>query len=151
MSSPSEGRQRSSRLVMAGVLAVAVAGAVVANGLISRANGKQELVRWAKEQAVPTVALARLTRGDGEQKLILPGTIQPYNKAAIYARVNGYLKSWEQDIGAHVTKGQLLASIDTPDLDQQVAQAKANLASAAADSKLASVTAGRWLELPKGK
>src|SRR5882724_7403946 len=133
MSSPSEGKPWSSRLVMAGVLAVAVVGAIVANGLISRANGKQELVRWANEQAMPTVALARLTRGDGEQKLILPGTIQPYNKAAIYARVNGYLKSWASDIGAHVKAGDVLASIDAPDLDQQLAQARATLASAKAN------------------
>jgi RND family efflux transporter MFP subunit len=143
MSSPSEGKPRSTRLVMAGVLAVAVAGAIVANGLISRADGKQELVRWANEQAVPTVALARLTRGDGEQKLILPGTIQPYNNAAIYARVNGYLKSWTRDIGAHVKAGDVLASIDAPDLDQQLAQARATLASAKANHDIAVINAGR--------
>ena len=62
--------------------------------------------------------------GDAEQSLILPGTIQPYNKAAIYARVSGYLKIWKQDIGAHVKAGQVLATIDAPDLDQQLAQAQ---------------------------
>src|SRR6202043_1025016 len=101
-------------------------------------------VQWTNAQAVPTVALAQLARGDTGQSLILPGTIQPYNKAAIYARVAGYLKSWEQDIGAEVKAGQLLASIDTPDLDQQLAQARANLTSAEANEQLAAVTAQRW-------
>ena len=87
---------------------------------------KQDLVQWTNAQAIPTVALAKLVRGDAEQRLILPGNIQPYYKAAIYARVSGYLKSWQQDIGAHVKAGQVLASIDTPDLDQQLAQAKAD-------------------------
>ena len=78
---------------------------------------------------------------------MLPGNIQAYNKASIYARVPGYLKSWEQDIGAHVKAGQLLASIDTPDLDQQLAQARANLASAEASERLAAITAQRWQSL----
>ncbi len=75
---------------------------------------------------------------------MLPGNIQPYNKAAIYARVSGYLKTWQQDIGAHVTAGQVLALIDTPDLDQQLAQAKATLASAKANYDIAAVTANRY-------
>jgi multidrug efflux pump subunit AcrA (membrane-fusion protein) len=80
-----------------------------------------------------TVALAKLVRGDAKQRLTLPGNIEPYYKAAIYARVSGYLKSWQQDIGGHVTTGQVLASIDTPDLDQQLDQAKADLATANAN------------------
>jgi RND family efflux transporter MFP subunit len=75
--------------------------------------------------------------------LILPGDIQPLNKAAIYARVNGYLKSWQQDIGAHVTAGQVLATIEAPDLDQQLAQARATLASAKANYDIAVITANR--------
>ena len=77
------------------------------------------------------------------QSLMLPGNIQPYYKAAIYARVSGYLKSWQQDIGAHVKAGQVLASIDAPDLDQQLAQAQANLASAKANYDIAAITAQR--------
>jgi RND family efflux transporter MFP subunit len=92
---------------------------------------------------VPTVALAALTQGSGAQSLILPGNVQPYYKAAIYARVNGYLKSWNKDIGASVKAGEVLASIDAPDLDQQLAQAKATLASAKANYEIAQITTDR--------
>jgi RND family efflux transporter MFP subunit len=134
-------------LLLVGIIAVVAAGAIAAYGLVSRARSKQDLVQWTNAQAVPTVALAQLARGDAGQSLILPGTIQPFNKAAIYARVAGYLKSWEQDIGAEVKAGQLLASIDTPDLDQQFEQAKANLATAEANERVANVTAQRWQSL----
>jgi RND family efflux transporter MFP subunit len=139
------------RLLLAGGVALLVASSIAAIGIVDRARSDQALVQWTDQQAVPTVALAKLVRGGATESLRLPGTIQAYNRAALYARVSGYLKSWEQDIGARVTKGQLLASIDTPDLDQQLAQAKANLASATADSGLAAVTAGRWVDLSKGK
>src|SRR4051794_41643813 len=114
-------------LVIAGLIGLLVAGGIAADGLVSRARSNQELVQWTDAQAVPTVALAALSHGNAEQSLILPGTIQPYNKAAIYARVSGYLKSWKQDMGAHVKAGQGLGTIDTPGLDQQPAQAKARL------------------------
>jgi membrane fusion protein, multidrug efflux system len=85
------------------------------------------------------------------QSLTLPGTIQAFNTAPIYARVSDYLKNWQQDIGAHVKAGQVLASIDTPDLDQQLAQAQADLATATANANLAEVTAGRWTSLVKSQ
>jgi RND family efflux transporter MFP subunit len=132
------------QLLLVGIIALVAAGAIAANGLISRARTTQNLMQWAKAQAVPTVTLAKLARGDAAQTVILPGNIQPINKAAIYARVSGYLKAWQQDIGAHVTAGQVLASIDAPDLDQQLAQAKATLASAKANYDIAAVTAGRY-------
>jgi RND family efflux transporter MFP subunit len=138
---------RPRRLILVGIIALVAAGAIAANGLISRARSTQDLVQWTSAQAVPTVALATLAHGDAEQSLILPGNIQPYYKAAIYARVSGYLKSWEQDIGAHVTAGQVLALIDTPDLDQQLEQAKADLATADANEQLAAVTAKRYSAL----
>ena len=125
------------QLLLVGIIALVAAEGIAANGLISRARNKQDLVQWTNAQAVPTVALAKLVRGDAEQRLILPGNIEPYYKAAIYARVSGYLKSWQQDIGGHVTTGQVLASIDTPDLDQQLDQAKADLATADANERLA--------------
>src|SRR3984893_17413456 len=132
------------QLLLVGIIALIAAGAIAANGLIGRARSNQDLVQWTNAQAVPTVALAKLVRGDGEQKLILPGSIQPYSKAILFARVSGYLKAWEQDIGAHVTAGQTLATIDTPDLDQQLAQAKATLASAKANQEIAAITAARY-------
>src|SRR5467141_682236 len=132
------------KLLLLGVIAVVIAGLIAASGIISRAKTNRELVQWTNQQAVPTVALAQLKKGDQYQSLRLPGTIQAYRKAAIYARVSGYLKSWQLDIGAHVEPGQVLAVIDTPDLDQQLAQAKATLASAQASAQLAAVTAQRW-------
>src|SRR3979409_2442600 len=138
---------RPRRLLLVGIIAFVAAGAVAAYGLIIRARSNQDLVRWTNDQAVPTVALAKLVRGAAEQILILPGDIQPYNKAAIYARVNGYLKSWNKDIGALVKAGDLLASIDAPDLDQQLAQARATLASAKANYDIAALTAGRYSTL----
>jgi RND family efflux transporter MFP subunit len=132
------------RLILVVLIALVAAAAIAANGLINRSRGKQDLMQWSAAQAPPTVALAKLARGDAEQRLILPGDIQPYNKAAIYARVSGYLKSWEQDIGAKVTAGQLLASIEAPDLDQQLAQARATLASAKASYDIAALTASRY-------
>jgi RND family efflux transporter MFP subunit len=135
---------RPRRLLIVGAIALVAAGAIAANGLISRTCGKQELVQWTNAQAVPTVVLAQITRSDAGQSLILPGNIQPYNKAAIYARVNGYLKSWNKDIGAQLKTGDVLATIDAPDLDQQFAQAKATLASAKANYDIAVVTANRY-------
>jgi len=132
------------RLILVVLIAMVAAAAIAANGLINRSRSKQNLTQWTAAQAAPTVALAKLARGDAEQRLILPGDIQPYNKAAIYARVSGYLKSWEQDIGAKVAAGQLLASIEAPDLDQQLAQAKATLASTKASYDIAALTASRY-------
>jgi RND family efflux transporter MFP subunit len=131
------------RLLLAGIIALVAAGAIVTTGLVSRAHNRQDLVQWTNAQAVPTVALAQLSHGDAGQSLILPGNIQPYNKAAIYARVSGYLRAWNKDIGAHVKAGEVLATIDAPDLDQQLVQARATLASAKANHDIAAITAGR--------
>ena len=149
MSTQPEKSPTQIRLLLAGIIAVVAAGAIAGGGLYSRARSNQDLVQWTNAQAVPTVALAQLARGDAHESLILPGNIQPYYKAAIYARVSGYLKSWQQDIGAHVTAGQVLASIEAPDLDQQLAQARATLASAKANYDIAAITANRYEILAK--
>ena len=143
MSQQSVKTPRLRRLLLVGIIAAVAAGSIAVNGLISRHRTNQDLVKWSNAQAIPTVALAQLVHGDAAQMLILPGDIQPLNKAAIYARVNGYLKSWQQDIGAHVTAGQVLATIEAPDLDQQLAQARATLASAKANYDIAVITANR--------
>jgi RND family efflux transporter MFP subunit len=137
------------QLLLAGVIALIAAGGIAANGLISRARNTQDLVQWTNAQAVPTVTLAKIVRGNAQQTLILPGSLQSYSKATLYARVNGYLKSWTKDIGALVKTGEVIASIDTPDLDQQLAQARATLASAKANYDVAAVTAGRNTTLVK--
>ena len=138
-------------LLLCGAAALAIAGAIAVDGVIDRANCARALVQWTDERAIPTVALAKLARDAGVRDLTLPGAIQAYNKASIYARVSGYLKSWQEDIGAHVKVGQLLATIDAPDLDQQLAQAKADLATAAANANLAATTAKRWNALIKSQ
>jgi RND family efflux transporter MFP subunit len=131
------------RLVLIGTAALAVAVTVAATGIMVRAHSERAVAQWTNRQVVPTVALAKLEHGDAQETLTLPGTIQPYYKASIYARVNGYLKSWNKDIGAHVKAGEVLASIEAPDLDQQLAQARATLASAKANNDIAAITANR--------
>src|SRR6202140_5321677 len=123
--------------------AVMLAGLVAGYGFLDRAQSKQEVVQWTDTQAIPTVALAQPLPGSAHETLTLPGNIQPFNKAAIYARVNGYVKSWDHDIGSPVKSGQALATIDAPDLDQQLSQAKATLASVRANLQIASLTANR--------
>ena len=130
-------------LITAGAGAVLLAAAVASHGFIDRAESKQEVVQWTSAHAIPTVALAQALPADTQQTLTLPGNIQPFNKAAIYARVNGYVKSWDHDIGSPVKAGQVLATIDAPDLDQQLSQAKATLASASANEQIAALTANR--------
>jgi RND family efflux transporter MFP subunit len=131
------------RLLLVGAVALTLLAGLVGKGIIERAHSKQQVAQWTDKQVIPTVALATLQRGDANRTLTLPGSIQPYYRASIYARVNGYLKSWDKDIGAHVKAGEVLASIEAPDLDQQLAQAKATLASAKANHDIAAITANR--------
>lgn len=131
------------RLKLMGGLAVGAAAIVVAAGLVSRVSADQGMKTWTHEQAIPTIGLAKVEAG-GERQLTLPGDVQAFYNAPIHARVSGYLKKWYVDIGAPVKAGQVLADIDTPDLDQQVLQARADLATAQANLKLSSTTAERW-------
>jgi RND family efflux transporter MFP subunit len=142
---PSEDIKAPSRrsLVTVAATAALLAAIVIGYGFMSRAQSKQEVVQWTSTQAIPTVALAQPIPGGTHQTLTLPGNIQPFNRAAIFARVNGYLKSWEHDIGSSVKVGQVLATIDAPDLDQQLGQVKATLASVRANYQFASLTASR--------
>jgi RND family efflux transporter MFP subunit len=151
MSSQPGNPPKRSRLLLIAIAGLGIAGAVAANGILDRANSARQVAQWTDNQVVPTVTLATLQQGVTDRPLTLPGTIQAYNKASIYARVSGYLKSWEQDIGAHVKAGQLLATIDAPDLDQQLAQAQADLATATANAEVAAVTSQRWNTLVKSK
>ncbi|MDB5603849.1 MAG: family efflux transporter, subunit [Bradyrhizobium sp.] len=130
-------------LITAAAGAALLASVLVGYGFVDRAQSKQEVVQWTNTQTIPTVALAQIIPGSSHQTLTLPGNIQPFNKAAIFARVNGYVKSWDHDIGSPVKAGQALAAIDAPDLDQQLSQAKATLASVRANLQIASLTADR--------
>ena len=130
------------RLVLTAAAFAVIAAAIVTGGLVERARGASEVAQWTRQQAVPTVALAK-AQGETRQTLTLPGSVQPFNRASLYARVNGYVKSWSKDIGAQVKAGQVLATVDAPDLDQQLARAKATLASAKANYDIAEITASR--------
>src|SRR4051812_25423166 len=117
----SSGRRKFLTTACAAVL---LGAAIVGYGLMTRAQSKQDVTTWTDQQSVPTVALAGQIPVKPIQPLTLPGNVQPLNKAAIFARVNGYVQSWDHDIGTSVKAGQVLASIDAPDLDQQLSQAK---------------------------
>jgi RND family efflux transporter MFP subunit len=144
------GKQQSlRRLRRTGIVAAIVAIAIVAIGAGSRIMNASSLAKTTDAEAIPTVSLVSPKRGTADQTLTLPGDIQAYFEAPIYARVSGYLKHWDQDIGAHVTAGQALAEIDTPDLDQQLNQAKADLAAAESGQRLAEETSKRWQVLVK--
>jgi RND family efflux transporter MFP subunit len=135
------------RLLFVGLAVLVIAGCILALGVAKRHSHARSLVQWTAKHALPPVALAKIERGAATEGLTLPGTIEPYYRAAIYAQVSGYLKSWTQDIGAHVAAGQELAEINTPELDQQLDQAKADLATTRANEQLAALTAKRWLAL----
>jgi RND family efflux transporter MFP subunit len=144
-----------TRWVAAIALLVAIGIAVA--GILARRHQESEVTKWTVEQAVPTVATVTPKQGVSDQQLVLPGDIEAWYEAPIYARVSGYLKDWYFDFGAHVQKGQLLADIDAPDLDAQLAAAKAKLMSAQAQVKVrqaelefANTTYARWRDSPKG-
>jgi len=135
------------RLRRIGIVFVVLVIAVVAYGLGSRVAESSRLRDLTEAQAVPTVALVTPTNVEDHSGLQLPGRLEAFIRAPIYARVPGYLKSWKYDIGAKVKAGDVLAEIDTPDLDQQLAQARADLNVAQANAKLAQITAQRWQSL----
>ncbi|UTV53609.1 efflux RND transporter periplasmic adaptor subunit [Burkholderia arboris] len=130
-------------LAIAGAVA---ALAVAAAGVFARMHDAHAVAAWTAQQAIPTVATVA-PQPAAADALVLPGRLDAYVDAPIYARVPGYLHAWYADIGAHVKAGQLLASIDTPDLDQQLQQARADLQSASANERLAAITAARWAEM----
>jgi RND family efflux transporter MFP subunit len=113
-------------------------------GIVSRLSARNALERQANAASLVTVITAQPRRGPGADALVLPGTVQAFYEAPIYARTNGYLKSWSTDIGTPVKKGQLLAEIETPEVDQELRQAQADLATAEANYQLAKSTNERW-------
>ena len=138
----------SRRTLVLMLLALLVlATIVVVTGIVSRQALAAELRQRADAQAVRTVVVLRPSPAGDAAALELPARIEAWSRAPIYARVSGYLKSWQADIGAPVKAGQLLAEIETPDLDQQLLQSQAELATARANADLAEATAKRWQEL----
>jgi RND family efflux transporter MFP subunit len=149
MSQPDQtpARPAPRRLRLVGGVFALLAIVVVVYGMGSRATQNSRLHDLTEAQAVPTVAIVAPTHVENQAGLDLPGRLEAYISAPIYARVPGYLKSWKYDIGAKVKAGDALAEIDTPDLDQQLTQARADLSVAQANAKLAQISAERWQSL----
>lgn len=137
------------RRLVAGAIIALIIGVGLIVGFIPRWQERHTAVADMDELAVPTVLVVAPSPGKPESGLVLPAEIRPWREASIYARADGYLKDWVADIGAHVQAGQLLAEIETPDLDQQLEQAIAQLALARANLHLAQTTDARWQALLK--
>jgi RND family efflux transporter MFP subunit len=140
---------KKSRLFM---FLLAMAAALVIVGLFTFLQRRSQYDALAKETeklAIPTVAVIHPTAEPPQEDLVLPSTLQAYTESAIYARTTGYLRKWYHDIGSHVQPGELLAEIDTPEVDQQLMQARAELNTARANEKLSEITATRYQELIK--
>jgi RND family efflux transporter MFP subunit len=130
-------------------VAALLLGVVIYAGIHQRALAESSLGRVTERAAVATVSIVQPKSNAASQEIVLPGNTQAFNDTPIYARTNGYLKRWYVDIGTHVTQGQLLAEIDTPEIDQQLEQARADLKNAQANEQLAAITAARWQNLLK--
>src|ERR1039458_7235221 len=126
------------------VVALVLAVVVAVVGIVSRIHARAQLIHYTDTMAAPPVSLAQPGFEKNATEIVLPGNIQAFTLAPIYARTTGYVKAWFHDIGTHVHKGELLAVIETPELDQQLAQAKADLATAQNNAALAKVTADRY-------
>ncbi len=136
-------------LYITALVAAVIAVIIVVFGITSRKIADAKLQEWTENQAIPVVAVAPPDMRGKASTFSLPGRLEAYTQAQIYARVTGYVKEWDADIGTPVKAGQLLATIDAPDLDQQIMQAEANLASAKANSVLSDMTLTRGQSLIK--
>ena len=131
-------------LRIAAAVGTAIALIVVGGGIATRASNSRHLQQQTLAQAEPVVTVSSPVQGGNSYTIDLPGRLEAYSRAPIYARVSGYLKDWHADIGSSVRAGQLLAQIEAPDLDQQLAQGEADLLTAKANAALARTTAARW-------
>jgi RND family efflux transporter MFP subunit len=133
--------------IVAGILAALLLGILIVVGILTRVHAEAALAITARQDAVLSVAVTTPMQGAAAQEITLPANTQAFIDTPIYARTSGYLRKWYADIGAHVHSGQLLAEIDTPELDQQVRQAQSDLATAQSNQEIAQITAERWTKL----
>ena len=130
------------------ILVLAVVAIVVAyTGITGRSHEGEKLKQWTEKQAIPPVAVVTPKRGGATRDLVLPGNVDAFYSANIHGQVKGYVQEWRKDIGAKVKQGQVLAVVDTPELDQSIAVAQSEVAKANANLALAKVTAARWNSL----
>ena len=135
---------RAGRVV---ILLIVVALGVAATGIFDRRHAEERLARWTNEQAVPTVALVSVRRGGDAREVVLPGDVEAFYDASIHGQTSGYVREWRKDIGANVRKGDILAVVETPELDERISVAESELLKAKANQALAHVTAQRWNSL----
>src|SRR2546425_6850646 len=134
------------KVLMGGALILVVLGALT---MLQRRSEYRTLAEETETLAIQTVGVIHASPESGQEDLVLPGTMEAFVEAPIYARTNGYLKKWYHDIGSRVQKGDLLADIDTPEVDQQLSQARADLSTAQANAHLSEITSSRYAELLK--
>jgi multidrug efflux pump subunit AcrA (membrane-fusion protein) len=138
---------RSKHGWLIAVVLLLIVALIIIGGIVPRIRAKAALRTETYDLAIPTVKVVHPKRGAPQQEIVLPGNIQAFTDAPVYARTNGYLKKWYSDIGAHVKAGQLLAEIESPEVDQQLAQARADLNTAQANYHLSEITATRYQDL----
>jgi RND family efflux transporter MFP subunit len=138
-----------ARSVVILLIAVIVVATLVITGIVPRLRASKALAAETNAQAAPTVLVVQPKQGQPSEEILLPGNIQAFVDSPIYARTNGYLKHWYFDIGSRVKQGQLLADIDSPEVDQQLSQAQADLGTALANVHLSQLTASRFSDLIK--
>jgi len=147
---PGQGGQRPAKgaslfkFLIGGVIVLVILGAFT---LFQRRAQYHALAEETETLAIPTVAVTHPTAEVAQEDLVLPGTLQAYVESPIYARTNGYLQKWYHDIGTRVPKGELLADIDTPEVDQQLSQSRADLNTSQANANLSRITAARYEEM----
>jgi RND family efflux transporter MFP subunit len=147
--SPPSNPPRSKRSALWALLALLIVAVVVVAGIVPRRNARAALEKETRNLATPAVAVIHPKLGSPQTEIVLPGNIQAFTDSPIYARTDGYLKKWYVDIGGRVTAGQLLAEIETPEVDQQLDQARADLNTAQANYRLSEITANRYQDLLK--
>ena len=137
-------QRTSKRGWMAGGAIFLIFAGIAVVGILARLHNAATVHAETAQLAVPSVAIVSLEHSAAAQEIVLPGNVQPFVSAPIYSRTNGYLRRWFVDIGTHVKKGQLLAEIETPEVDQQLEQSRSNLATAQANLRLAEITKNRY-------
>jgi RND family efflux transporter MFP subunit len=143
------GKHRARRSWLAAVIVFLAVAGILVSGILRRVRARTTVSAETAAMAVPLVNVVSPQRTAPSHELVLPGNVEPYMTAPIYSRTNGYVKKWYVDIGERVKKGQLLAEIDTPEVDQQLQQSRGNLATAEANRRLAEITKNRYQDLLK--
>jgi len=142
-------QRRTGRGWLTALVIIAAFAGLLISGIVQRMHASAALRTETADMAVPTISVVSPQRAAPSQEIVLPGNVQPYVTAPIFSRTNGYLQAWYFDIGAHVKKGQLLAVIATPEVDQQLGQSRSNLSTAQANLRLAEITKSRYEGLLK--